>query len=161
MPGIHAPPVNAFAGQASTQSIQRPQKFLSVGGSHGSSISVNTVPNRIQDPNGRVMSWQLRPIHPKPALVAAVLWGKSPLIFTMSVRSEAPSGLDRKLLAMISFANATDNSLIRWFTLEYSSAYAWFGPFRMLAIIRGFIGITHETAKGNLFPVSSCGVGKS
>jgi hypothetical protein len=79
---------------------------------------------------------------------------------SLSVRSEGASGLDRKPLALISAANATDNSLIWLFTLTYSSAYAWFGPFWIPAIIWGFIGIAHERAKGNLCPVSSVGVKK-
>jgi hypothetical protein len=39
--------------------------------------------------------------------------------------------------------------------------YAWLGPFWILTIIGGFIGIAHERAKGNLCPVSSWGVEKS
>ena len=115
-------PFNAVAGQASTQRVQRPQKFFSVGGPQGMAMSVKTVPRRTHDPNGRVMSWQWRPIQPNPALVAAVLWGKSPLIVTGSVRAEAASGKDRNPLAVISAANAADNSLIRRFTRAYSSA---------------------------------------
>jgi hypothetical protein len=79
-------------------------------------------------------------------------------MLTGSERSEAASGLDLKPLALISAPNATDSSLIRLFTLAYSSAYAWFGPFWMLVIIRGFIGITHDSAEGNRCPVSSWGV---
>ena len=121
-------------------------------------MSVKTVPNRIHDPNGRVISWQWRPTQPNPALVAAVLCGKSPLILIGSLRIDAANDRDRKPLVLISAANATDNSLIWLFTLAYSLAYAWLGPFWMLTIIWGSIGITHERAKGNLFPVSSWGV---
>jgi hypothetical protein len=121
-------------------------------------MSVKTVPSRTHGPNGRVISWQWRPTHPNPALVAAVLCGKSPLILTLSVRSEAASGKDRKPLSLTSAANAADSSFMRLFTLAYSSAYAWFGPFRILPIIRGFMGMTHERAKGNPCPVSSRGV---
>jgi hypothetical protein len=34
---------------------------------------MKTVPSLIHGPNACVTSWQLLPIHPKPALVAAVL----------------------------------------------------------------------------------------
>jgi hypothetical protein len=56
MPGRHAAPFKAFAGQASTQRLQRPQKFFSIAGPQGSPRSVKTVPKRTHDPNGRVMS---------------------------------------------------------------------------------------------------------
>ena len=50
---------------------------------------------------------------PKRVQVRYVLSGfPFRLILTVSVRSEAASGLDRKPLTLISAANATDNSLI-------------------------------------------------
>jgi hypothetical protein len=69
-----------------------------------------------------VTSWQCRPTQPNPALVAAVLWGKSPFTLTLSVRSEAASGLARPPLDLISAASAWANSLINSFTLAYSAA---------------------------------------
>ena len=57
-PGYHPLPVKAPAGQASTQRLQLPQKCLATGGPLGRSMSVNTVPNRTHEPNGRVTSWQ-------------------------------------------------------------------------------------------------------
>jgi hypothetical protein len=44
-------------------------------------------------------------------------------MLTVSVRTEAASGLDLKPLFSISADKATDNSLMRLFTLAYSSAY--------------------------------------
>jgi hypothetical protein len=64
-------------------------------------------------------------------------------------------------MPLISAANAPDNPLMWLFTLAYSSAYDWLGPFWILTIILGFMGIAHERAKEKPCPVSSWGVEKS
>jgi hypothetical protein len=75
--------------------MHRPQKLLTAGGPQARFRSVKTVAKRTHEPNGRVINWQWRPIQPSPALVAAVLWGKSPLMCTGSLRLDASRALDR------------------------------------------------------------------